>query len=169
MACILTTGNTIGCGDFTKAGGLATIYLANVEDVTSITQSVPNGEFDTIVMEVGKVWFKMDFAKNSASVVQTFDGATFANTQTLVFSLPTYSAIVKQLYAELAFAKVYAIAEGRDGKRYLLGLKTSGLEATTIETNTGSNITDQNRTTFTLSILGEEIELFSSSSVIPLV
>lgn len=169
MGCILTTGNTIGCGEFAKAGGLSTIYLANKEDVTSITQSVPNGEFDTIVMATGKVWYNLYFAKNSASVVQNFDGDNFTNTQTLVFSLPTYSATVKTLYAELAFSKVYAIAEGRDGKRYLLGLNTGGLEATTIETNTGSNLTDQNRTTFTLVQIGDEIEIFSSTATIPLV
>lgn len=167
--CLQTVAFIADCDKFMKAGGLAALYTANVEEVTSITQSVPNGEFDTIVMAPGKVWFKMDFSTNSASVTQTFDGANNTNTQTAIFSLPTYSSIVKKLYAELAFAKLYVIAEGRDKKRYLLGLNTSGLEATNIETNTGTNLTDVNRTTFTLSTIGEQIEIFSSTAAIPLV
>jgi hypothetical protein len=169
MSCVLNQGYTIACGEFQKAGGVANIYLANKEDVTSITKSTPTGEYDTITMAVGKVWYKIDASKNSASVVQTFDGAGFTNKQTLVFALPTYSQIVKELYGELAFAKVYAIVETRDGKRMLLGLNTSGLEAETIETNTGSAVADANRTTFTLSILGEVIETFSTTATIPLV
>ena len=174
MACLdyLVQGYNVDCG-FAAPGGLATIYLANSEDVTSITQSVPNGEYDTITMAVGKVWYQFDFKLDSANYMQTFDSATAQITHKLSFALPSYKAETVNLFETLAFAKVYAIAVDREGKRFLLGYsepKSVGLQSDTNETNSGSAKSDANLTTFNLSqVVPSAIKIVSTSTVIPLV
>ena len=171
MACLdyIVQGYNIGCG-FNAPGGLATIYLANSEDVTSITQSVPNGEYDTITMAVGKVWYQFDFKRDSANYMQTFDASTAQNTHKLTFALPSYKLETVNLFETLAFAKVYAIAVDREGKRFLLGYNSIGLETSTNETNSGSAKTDANTTVFNLEqVVPTAIKIFSSTTVIPIV
>ena len=169
MSCILTQGNNIGCGEFASPGGVKAIYLANNDDVTSITESVPGAGLDTILMDAGKTFFKYDFSKSSASFTQTYSADNNSNTQVLTFGLPTYSQALREIYEEIAFASIIAIVELRNNVRVILGYgaNTSGLEAQTIETASGAALTDLNVTTFTLQAYGGVAEILSNTTVIP--
>lgn len=154
MACLITKGHTgtASC-QYALAGGLATLYLANGDEV-EVTKSVPTGKYDTITMDAGKVFFRYDFSKDSANFMHATETseAGVRLKQTLVFNIPNYDDNIADIIKELSFAKVVAIAETRQGLRFVLGLEgTSGLEQETIEQNTGSAIGDLNGTVFTLS------------------
>lgn len=171
--CLIDKGFTSACGGFALAGGLAALYIANKEDVVSITKSTPTAKYDTITMAVGKVFYKFDFAKDSANFTQATEiaEAGVALKQTLVFGIPNYNDEQAERISQFAFAKVLVIAETRQGIRVILGLdETSGLELETIEQSTGSAQTDANRTIYTISTyVGEPAPEFSVNSTIPLV
>ena len=153
MACIITQDFLQSCIGFALSGGLASLYFANSEDV-EITKSGPLTQYDTITMDLGKVFFRYDFAKDSASFMQATEiaDAGIRLKQTLTFSIPNYDDKIATMIQEFSFAKVVAIAETRQGKRVVLGLEgTSGLEMETIEQNTGSKQGDMNGTKYTLT------------------
>ncbi len=171
MACLLTkdfTG-TLGC-QYALAAGIASLYLANGDEV-EITKSVPTGKYDTLTMDAGKVFFKYDFSKDSASFSHSTETAEAGVRlkQTLIFTIPNYDDDIALIIKELSFAKVVAIVETRQGVRVVLGLEgTSGLEQETIEQNTGSAMSDMNGTVFTLStFVSDPAGELEASVVIP--
>jgi len=171
--CLIDKGFTLSCGGFALAGGLASLYIANKEDVASITKSSPTGKYDTITMQAGKVFYKFDFAKDTANFTQATEitEAGTALKQTLVFGIPNYDDEQAERIEQFAFAKVIVIAETRQGVRVILGLDgTSGLELEVIEQATGSAQTDANRTLYTISTyVSNAAPEISNSTVIPLV
>jgi hypothetical protein len=153
MACLLTQDFSLSCTGFALAGGLASLYLANSEEV-EVTKSGPLTKYDTITMDAGKTFFKYDFAKNSASFTQATEIAEAGTRlkQTLTFTIPNYDDVTATMIGEFAFSKLVAIVETRQGVRVILGLEgTAGLELETIEQNTGAAMGDMNGTKYVLS------------------
>ena len=170
MACLLTQDFALSCGGFALAGGLASLYLANSEEV-EITKSGPLTQYDTITMDLGKVFFKYDFAKDSASFTQITEIAEAGTRlkQTLMFTIPNYDDVAATMLTEFAFSKLVAIVETRQGKRVILGLEgTSGLELETIEQNSGAGQADMNGTKYTVScFVSDPARELAPAAVIP--
>jgi hypothetical protein len=125
MPCLITSGfSKTDCGFL--LGGLKSLYIANREDVTSITDTttpVPDGILDTITMVATKVFYKFDFEKDTASFTQELQvsGGNKYVTQTVTFSLAGQGQAILEVLNELSLSKLVVIAETRTGVRTVLG------------------------------------------------
>lgn len=121
---LLDKGFTLPCGGFAQAGKSISLYIANREDIVSITKSSPTGKYDTIAMAAGKVFYKFDFAKDTANFTQTTeitDAGTMCK-QTLMFDVSNCNDKQVKKIEEFTFAKIIAIFETKENVRVILGL-----------------------------------------------
>lgn len=156
MACLITAGIAKDC-DF-LVGGLKDLYIANLEDVASYTDTTPDdGIINTIVMVATKVFFTFEFDNNTASFNNEL---TVSNGQKYVTQTVTFQAASKEpeVIAELknlALGTFVAIAVDRTGKRFILG-RTNGLEATVQTLGSGAADGDFGGLAVTLSAVDIE-------------
>lgn len=63
MILVLTTGLSRVCA--ARSGGIVSLWLANVDDVTSFTLNASTGEYTAVTMVSGKVFYKFDFKQDT--------------------------------------------------------------------------------------------------------
>lgn len=173
MACLIDSGVQRTC-EF-SAGGLNSLYIANYEDVDTLTVDA-SGEVTAIVFKTATPqpgFFDFGFLKDTASFVQELvvsEGQKFYN-QTLTFNLsqrseltsgtpdgeqtPTEAQNLVALMDKLVLGKFIAVAGTKAGTSYLLG-KLNGLEASASTLNSGAAGGDFSGYNITLN--SEEIE-----------
>jgi hypothetical protein len=183
MACLINDGTTRTC-DF-QAGGLSAMYLANIDEVASWSDSDTDGVLDTITMaDVSNVFYKFDFLSDTGSFGQELtvsNGQKYYN-QTLTFNLSSTSELssssdgeqsnaeaqsLQDLVDKLNLGKFVAIAKMKNGKLFIVG-KQNGLETDTNTFNSGAAGGDFAGYTFEMSAEATEgIELFNDEADIP--
>jgi hypothetical protein len=156
MPCLITGGLVKDC-DF-LLGGLKTLYLANISDIDTYTDTTADdGIIDAIIMNGVGVFHTFEFEDNTASFtneMQVSAGQKYV-LQTVNFSLANKEAEVIAQMKDLALSTLVAIAVDRTGKRYILG-RNNGLSATVASLNSGAAEGDFAGLTVTLS--GSQVE-----------
>lgn len=158
MACLITDGNLITCDEsFALAGGLDTVWIANSEQITSITDTNADNILDLITMVGTSVFYRFDFHRDGAMFTQTQENVEggIKLKQTLMLTVPNYDQDKADLLKQLLFAKVVVIAKTRSGRYFILGVgkdsTISFLESEAAEMTSGRANSDLLGTTYTLS------------------
>lgn len=122
MACtpFAFNGIALDCGN---VGGLKSIYIADVLDVTSIT--VLDGEVTAITMDASKKFKEFNFRKGNASFSSESSrddqaGTSFVTTTTSASFNHMETAKRKEMQG-LATANTYVIAKDENGKNWFIG------------------------------------------------
>lgn len=150
MSCDLVQGSEIGCRD--NVGGVEVVYLANFENVESITAT--SGVITDITM-VGTEKFytfqvnKEDAQYDSTTTSSIETGTTFYES-TLVFTMKKMSASQKNSLSNIAKARLMAIVKDANGTLWVLG-ETRGVDALEITNGTGKAMGDLNGATVTIT------------------
>lgn len=150
------------CG-MKKGGLLKEIYVANFNQIQSITSSTNDKVFDSIVMQTNPVtsqpyfWYRIVFKRNTAGLNNEMQfGDNIFNNQTITFqtdgiSLQSLTALESMVDGQAVF-----IAKDSRGLVHLLG-RQDGLRMSEMTKGTGVASTDFYGATVTF--LGEETEL----------
>lgn len=150
MACNQTiAGLARDCA--TSKGGIIEVYLANFDDVASITEA--DGKVKGITMETGKKFFKYNFKPNTASMTSTLNvdlaaGVNFVQSE-LVMLFARMETTKRVEMSALAVNELRAIVKDANGVYWLLG-EEEPLVATAGDGQTGTARTDANRYSITL-------------------
>jgi hypothetical protein len=150
MSCELVQGAEIGCRD--NVGGVEVIYIANFDNVQSITST--SGVISDITM-VGTTKFytfqlnKEDAQYDSKTTSSIETGTTFYESTT-VFTMKKMSASQKNSLSNLAKARLMAIVKDANGTLWVLG-ETRGVDALEITNGSGKAMGDLNGATVTLT------------------
>jgi hypothetical protein len=159
MACALTQGNTIGCGE--GFGGIRTIYLGNADD---FTLTYTTGVVTTITKATGKRFWKYDLVPFTAEAKftgsNTRENATQEVKQTITLVINKLTAGLRAELGVLSGAIIKAVVIDNNGEAFMYG-QDFGLNVPTIEGGTGKALKDRNGVTITL----EGMEKLSPPSV----
>lgn len=113
-------------------GEIARLYLANFDDVASVTLSGDRAAVSHITMVSGTTWYQIDPAKNSATwsdeLTVTDNGGKY-RVHTINFNvIGEYNSLMADALDALSLGKYMAIVKRSDNTYVLLG-RVSGLEA----------------------------------------
>lgn len=151
MACLINNGLLNDQCQF-LIGGLKNIYLANADEVTSITDTDTDDILDTITMTSGSTFYKFDLSKDTSSSTEvlTVSNGNKYILSTITFVVPKSDTEAILTAEKLALGKFVAITETRMGKYKVFGL-TNPLEATVGELNSGAGEGDSAGLNFQLA------------------
>ena len=115
-------------------GEIARLYLANFDDVDSVSLSTDRSAVSHISMVSGTTWYQIDPAKNSATwsdeLTVTDNGGKY-RVHTINFNvIGEYNSLMADALDALSLGKYMAIVKRSDNTYVLLG-RVSGLEAST--------------------------------------
>ena len=115
-------------------GEIARLYLANFDDVDSVSLSTDRSAVSHITMVSGTTWYQIDPAKNSATwsdeLTVTDNGGKY-RTHTINFNvIGEYNSLMADALDALSLGKYMAIVKRSDNTYVLLG-RVSGLESST--------------------------------------
>lgn len=115
-------------------GEIARLFLANFDDVDSVSLSTDRSAVGHITMVSGTTWYQIDPAKNSATwsdeLTVTDNGGRF-RVHTINFNvIGEYNSLMADALDALSLGKYMAIVKRSDNTYVLLG-RVSGLEAST--------------------------------------
>lgn len=115
-------------------GQIARLYLANFDDVESVSLSTDRSAVSHISMVSGTTWYQIDPAQNSATwsdeLTVTDNGGRF-RVHTINFNvIGEYNSLMADALDALSLGKYMAIVKRSDNTYVLLG-RVSGLEAST--------------------------------------
>jgi hypothetical protein len=151
MACLMAGGTTKDCNYL--LGGLNKLYLANISEIDSYTDTDPlDCIINAIVMVATEVFFVNEFDKNTGSATQELqvnNGQKFV-AQTVSFSVASNNAALTCLLKDLSLGTIVAITEDRKGERKIMG-RINGLEASVMTLNSGAADADYSGMTVTLT------------------
>ena len=153
MACQLIKGNEILCRD--SVGGVKTVYLANFENVQSIT--ISSGVCTDITMAGTTKFFTFQLNKEDAQfdskAISSIENSSVYFEETLNFTMAKMSASLMNQIKNLAQARLMAIVLDNNGIYWVSGA-TLGIDATEILASTGKAFGDGNKAT--LTFVGKE-------------
>lgn len=165
MACALTQGYSFDCKD--NIGGLRSVWFINWNDVTAVTEA--SGVVSAITKSAGKVFYKYQLVRNTASFTENIQGnienGTVLFDQQLVIVLNKMQANMRNEILLLSRNNMMAVVEDQNGRYWLAGRK-NGLDLLTGSSSTGTAQTDRNGYTLTFSGGEQELAPEVSSSVI---
>jgi len=150
MACLLSTGYTLGCRD--SIGGIQDVWIGNYSGTASYTLSATN----TITAFSGGTvsYFKFEqemetgqFNQNGAYSVE--NGTVFFQ-QELLLTFHKHDATLRNQLLVLSQANMSVIVKDQRGVYWLMGYQT-GVRATAGAMNTGKAFGDLNGFTITLT------------------
>lgn len=177
MSCLIDNGVARTC-QF-EAGGIQKLWMANFDEVTSITDGDADGVLDTITMDdVSDVFYEFKAARDSASFsseLQVNAGQKYY-LQTLTFNIQSTSELsnditgppdatndgdqtdeeaqlLQDLVDKLALGEFKAIIKTRTGRYFILG-NDNPLEATVASQQTGAAAGDTAGYTLTFTSEG---------------
>ena len=150
------TGISLDCGN---VGGLKSIYIADVLDVTDIT--VADGEVTAITMDSTKKFKEFNFRKGNAnfSAESTRDdnaGTNFVTTTTTASFNHMETAKRKELQG-LSTANTYVIAKDENGKNWFIGYGSYNSGSTSGAS--GAAMGDANQYEVTLTAMTTELPM----------
>lgn len=156
MPCALTQGYTFDCKD--NIGGIKNVWFIGWNDVASVT--VASGVVSAITKGSGKVFYKYQLVRNTASFTQNIAGSiengTIVYNQELTVVINKMQVSMRNEILLLAQNNLMAVVEDSNGRYWLSGRYT-GLDLLSGSATTGTAQTDRNG--FTLTFSGGEKEL----------
>lgn len=150
MACLLTTGRSLGCKS--SVGGLKAIYFADYGTLGAAT--IVAGEIT--VLAGTPVWFKYEIKGNSSlenTINSSRENGTTFYTQTLNVTLPILDKATQEEIKILSVSRPHVAIEDYNGNFFLVGLK-NGAEVTGGTIVSGAAMGDLSG--FTLTLEGQE-------------
>jgi len=147
--CVIIEGLSLDCKG--AAGGIDTIYLAEFENVSSVTAS--SGIVSGITMVSGKKFFEYKVRPENAQFNQdqTFspENQSYFSAQTLTFDIFKMSAKNRNIIKLLVQNRLMAIVKSTEGTYWLLG-QTRGMDVITVAESTGKAMGDKNGSMLTI-------------------
>ena len=146
--------NGIAADCQTNVGGIREIYIANYDDVSAVTLDETSNMIKTITMADSAKFKKYAFKKNTSSMTSTLNvdpanGINFVQTDlSLVFA--KQETVKRMEIAKLSLGELRVIVLDANGKYWFLG-KEEFVSATAGTAETGTNRTDGNKYTITLT------------------
>ena len=146
--------NGIAADCQTNVGGIREIYIANYDDVSAVTLDETSNMIKTITMADTAKFKKYAFKKNTSSMTSTLNvdpanGINFVQTDlSLVFA--KQETVKRMEIAKLSLGELRVIVLDANGKYWFLG-KEEFVSATAGTAETGTNRTDGNKYTITLT------------------
>ena len=146
--------NGIAADCQTNVGGIREIYIANYDDVSAVTLDETSNMIKTITMVDTAKFKKYSFKKNTSSMTSTLNvdpanGINFVQTDlALVFA--KQETVKRMEIAKLSLGELRVIVLDANGKYWFLG-KEEFVSATAGTAETGTNRTDGNKYTITLT------------------
>lgn len=131
-------------------GGLKVVYIANYDDIKSVTDK--DGKIVKIEMEDSKKFFKFEFRRNTASMTSTLNvDATNGNSVStdVELSFIRQETAKRLAISALSVGEVAMIVQDANGLYWLLG-KDMPVTASAGGAESGTAYTDGNRYTITL-------------------
>ena len=175
MSCLtLTSGICRGCRD--NAGGIKTVYMINLHDVTAITSALyyqedgqgqwdngtpvdGNGRpitlVDSVTLRTGATWFEFQPNKYSSSYTETINSSIengnvyYAQVLSLVFG--HLKTEIRDVIEELGESEVLVVIENNNGNLFLLGEMKNGMVVSGGSGATGTAFGDLNGYTVELT------------------
>ena len=162
MACLLTSGRSLGCK--TSVGGLKAVYFADFG--TLGTTTIADGEITAVSGTPD--FYKYDI-KGSSSLETTItssreNGTTFY-TQTLNLTLPILDKATQEQIKILATARPHVAVEDYNGKFFLVGLE-NGAEVNGGTIVSGAAMGDMSGFTLTMEAMEVAPAFFVTSTVV---
>lgn len=167
------TGFTRSCG--LQSGGMKSLYLVEVADVTSFT--LASEVYTAVTMVSSKIFKQYDFDPDSFELKEDvqIENNCMKVVHSLVFNLMKLSATTRKVVEEIALASacgLIAIAEDNNGVKWVLGYsenhgKTRPLELKTGKGTTGKKLTDANQWEVTLES-EDNTQMRTFSGTVPL-
>jgi hypothetical protein len=156
MPCALTQGYTFDCKD--NIGGLKSVWFIGWNDVSSVT--VASGLVSAITKSAGKVFYKYQLVRNTASFTENIAGSiengTVVYNQELTVVINKMNVSMRNEILLLAQNNLMAVVEDQNGRYWLAG-RYNGLDLLTGSSSTGTAQSDRNG--YTLTFSGGEKEL----------
>lgn len=156
MSCALTQGYTFDCKD--NIGGLKSVWFIGWNDVASVTES--SGTITAITKASGKVFYKYQLVRNTASFTDTIAGSiengTVVYNQELVVVINKMQVSMRNEILLLAKNNMMAVVEDQNGRYWLAG-RYNGLDLLSGTAGTGTAQADRNG--YTLTFSGGEKEM----------
>lgn len=161
MACSTLTGVTFSLCE-PSIGGISKIYLANVDDVQSITTGSTTGLVETvtadgvteITMASGKKFQEFTLRKNTSNFTSTLNvndnGSSYVST-VISYIMPRMDAAKRAAMQSLIMAEAIAIVKDSNGKYWLIGDTDNPLTNTAGTGETGTAKGDSNQYTVELT------------------
>ena len=146
--------NGIAADCQTNVGGVREVYIANYGDVIAVTLDETSNMIKTITMADTAKFKKYAFKKNTSSKTSTLNvdpanGINFVQTDlSLVFA--KQETVKRMEIAKLSLGELRVIVLDANGKYWFLG-KEEFVSATAGTAETGTNRTDGNKYTITLT------------------
>ena len=146
--------NGIAADCQTNVGGVREVYIANYDDVSAVTLDETSNMIKTITMADTAKFKKYSFKKNTSAMTSTLNvdpanGINFVQTDlSLVFA--KQETVKRMEIAKLSLGELRVIVLDANGKYWFLG-KEEFVSATAGTAETGTNRTDGNKYTITLT------------------
>lgn len=178
----ITSGYAFNCATGACASGLASIYLANANDIdtsagyqnSGFTETAPaSGIFNAVAMKTLKYFWEYQFQDFTGEWRENAEPAegncTFQITQELEFTIPCKSAAFRNVLQDLNDASccgIVAIAELMTGQRVVLGyLKKRHMKVLSTTGTSGKALTDANNVVIVLQALTTEYHHFFTGTI----
>lgn len=156
MPCALTQGYTFDCKD--NIGGLKAVWFIGWNDVASVT--VASGVVSAITKGAGKVFYKYQLVRNTASFTENIAGSiengTVVYNQELTIVINKMQVSMRNEILLLAQNNMMAVVEDQNGRYWLAG-RYNGLDLLSGTAGTGTAQSDRNG--YSLTFSGGEKEL----------
>ena len=165
MPCALTQGYTFDCKD--NIGGLEAVWFISWNDVTAITEA--SGTVTAITKAAGKVFYKYQLVKNTASFTENIQGSIENGTvnfdQQLVIVINKTQVNMRNEILLLSRNNMMAVVKDRNGRYWLAG-RYAGLDLLSGSGTSGTAATDRNGYNLTFSGAEKELAPEVASAVI---
>lgn len=160
--CLFTSGIPRECRD--NAGGLRKVYLANKNDIVSVTPALGSitdlGVVTQITMATGTTFFEFSSTKESSNFVQNIQSnqanGTVGIEQVLSLTFSKMTGTKSKQIDLINSAEMVAIAEDYNGRYFLLG-EFGALETNGGSAETGTALADLNGYKLTLRSLEKSL------------
>lgn len=157
----ISSGRTVACTDGTCSGGAGKLYLANANEVSSVTTSSAGASAITMTSTAAN-FYEFDFRDFSANFTETttVDADTLAVSveQTFTGIWPCRSQSDREIIADLAgqACGLVAVHVENTGRYFvwghvMVGGKKLPARLATAESDSGTALTDPNQTTITIT------------------
>lgn len=164
VANCLTTGITLACADACCSGGLNRIWIAQRDDVASVTRGTED-EVTAITMVATKVFYEIQFLDFSAVLNEstTVENNNVSIDQTIEFTEPCWSDTLRQRLQELlnCCCGTVVIVEEMSGTTKIIGdptnLRFGRVKMRGIEGTSGAALADPNQQVITLGTFAAKL------------
>lgn len=158
----ITSGWLNQCVDGTCAGGIGKLYIANANQVTSITTNATAAVTAITMTSTASVFYEIEFRENSGAFTETItqdpDTLSVAIEQSLVGTINCRDQELRNLIQDMAnqACGLVCVHVENTGNYWIWGAETIGakkrpVRLTSSEGLSGALFTDSNQETLTLS------------------